>query len=94
MEGQQVTLVTLNPERDLAVAFSVPSIIRAAPFALTQERDMTALRAIYKPSIYTFAALLTAGVMWSSYKVFDPQFMVLYGLAFGTGFVVGRQTKV
>jgi hypothetical protein len=86
-------LVTLNGERALAAGFSIPSIIRDATFALTQERDMTALRAIYKPSIYTFAALLTAVVVWTSYRV-DPQFMVLYGLAFGTGFVVGRLTKV
>jgi hypothetical protein len=54
---------------------------------------MTVLKAIYKPSIFTFAVLLTGFVVSASYRV-DPQFMVLYGLAFGTGFVVGRQTKV
>ena len=53
---------------------------------------MTTIRAIFRPAVYTLAALLTTLVMLNSIKI-DPRAIELYGVAFAMGFLVGRQSK-
>jgi hypothetical protein len=58
---------------------------------------VTTIRAVYKPTLFTFAALQIAVVVLSTLQVSQwpiaRVFLGMYALAFGTGFLVGRQSK-
>jgi hypothetical protein len=47
---------------------------------------------IFRPAVYTVALLLTTAVLLSSIKI-DPRADLLFGVAFGMGFLVGRVSK-